>query len=59
VVVQIVVLAEDKKIQGLFSEQGFHIKSCSDIAPIQVAVGLYPWTEAEHFVPFSLMFSVF
>jgi phosphorylase kinase alpha/beta subunit len=36
VVVQIVVLAEDKKIQGLLKEQGFTIKTCSEIAPIQV-----------------------
>lgn len=36
VVVQIVVLAEDKKIQGLLGEQGFNIKSCTEIAPIQV-----------------------
>jgi phosphorylase kinase alpha/beta subunit len=36
VVVQIVVLAEDKKIQGLLKEQGFTIRTCSEIAPIQV-----------------------
>jgi hypothetical protein len=36
VVVQVVVLAEDKRIQDLFKEQGFDINTCAEIAPIQV-----------------------
>jgi len=36
VVVQVVVLAEDKKIQGLLREQNIEIKTCAEISPIQV-----------------------
>ncbi len=31
-----VMVAEEKKIQGLLKEQGFTIRTCSEIAPIQV-----------------------
>jgi hypothetical protein len=30
------MVAEEKKIQGLLKEQGFTIRTCSEIAPIQV-----------------------
>ena len=38
-VVQVVVLAEDSKIQDLLKEQGINIPSCAEIAPVQVIHG--------------------
>ena len=36
VVVQVVVLAEDRRIQNLLKEQDLIIPTCAEIAPIQV-----------------------